>query len=333
MALTDITPITWSDGQDAINLNTDFETDISSWSAVNSATIAQSSSFSHSGSFALSFHGDGATADPGASCESEAIAEGQSYTGSAWIYDGLAWASGVGIQINWFDSSFAFISDSFDSIGSLSASTWTQVTVTGTAPSNAVYANLQVMALGTPASGSIFYIDEAELVGVSPLNDINFNTEVRDSYLLLLNPPACGLQRTTNLTLSNQTWTAVGFDTLLYDTLSDDTSPMFDSGSNTKITCRVDGWYECIASGQMTTPSAATQFTAALRINGTDYYFGDSQNTGSASQTLNVSVGNLLSMSSGDYIESVYYQISGASQTLNTTGAAPIFSIIRRRGL
>ena len=165
------------------------------------------------------------------------------------------------------------------------------------------------------------------------LTDANFNAEVRDAYLLLLNPPAVGLQRTTNLTLTNNTWTAVGFDTLLYDTLSDYTNPQFDSGANTKVTCRCDGWYECIGTCRITTPTGALILTAALRVNGSTYYFGGSQNCGSSVVTLNSTVSNLLPLSDTDYVEFVLWQNEGASQTVTATGITPLFSVTRRRGL
>ncbi|MGH7240492.1 MAG: hypothetical protein ACREHG_10590 [Candidatus Saccharimonadales bacterium] len=169
---------------------------------------------------------------------------------------------------------------------------------------------------------------------VADLTDTNFNTEIRDSYLLQLNPPACGLQRTTNLTLVTSTWTAVGFDTLLYDTLSDDTAVQWASGANSKITARCDGWYECVASARIVTPTSAMEFTAAFRINGTDTWFGGSQNCPSSPVTTqNVTVANLLQLSSGDYVELVLWQDAGSNNTVTATGLTPGFSMIRRRGI
>ena len=110
--------------------------------------------------------------------------------------------------------------------------------------------------------------------GSADLTDANLNAEVRDAYLLLLNPPAVGLQRTTNLTVATSTWTAVGFDTLLYDTLSDDTSTQWTSGANTRVTARCDGWYECVGTARCVTPGAAMFLTAAFRINGSTFLFG-----------------------------------------------------------
>jgi hypothetical protein len=168
---------------------------------------------------------------------------------------------------------------------------------------------------------------------VAELTDANFNAEIRDAYLLLLNPPAVGLQRTTNLTVVTSTWTAVGFDTLLYDTLSDDSSVQWTSGANTKVTVRCDGWYECVGIARVVTPGAAMFLTAAHRVNGATFYLGGSQSCGVPVTTLNATVGNLIRMVSGDYVEFVVWQNEGANQTITATGLTPLFSVTRRRGL
>jgi hypothetical protein len=168
--------------------------------------------------------------------------------------------------------------------------------------------------------------------GSADLTDANLNAEVRDAYLLLLNPPAVGLQRTTNLTLTNITWTAVGFDTLLYDTLSTDTSPQWSSGANTKVTAQSPGWYECIGTARCTTPTAAVILTAAMRVNGSVFYFGGSQNCGSPVVTLNATVSVLIKLATSDYVEFMLWQNAGASQTITATGLTPLFSVTRRRG-
>jgi hypothetical protein len=168
--------------------------------------------------------------------------------------------------------------------------------------------------------------------GSADLTDANLNAEIRDAYLLLLNPPAVGLQRTTNLTLVTSTWTAVGFDTLLYDTLSDDTAVQWTSGANTKVTVRCDGWYECIGTARCVTPTSAMVLTAAFRVNGATFYFGGSQNCGSSVVTLNSTVSNLIKLTSGDYVEFMLWQNAGASNTITATGLTPLFSVTRRRG-
>ena len=147
-----------------VNANQTFESGVSNWSAVNSATIAQSSTQAHAGTFSMSVHGTGAIANPGAQSEQDAIVPGKTYTASAWFYNASLWASGVQLQINWFDASHVFLSDSFASAGSLPAATWTQVTVTGAAaPANAAFANIEPTIGGTPAVGNIFFIDDATL--------------------------------------------------------------------------------------------------------------------------------------------------------------------------
>jgi hypothetical protein len=168
---------------------------------------------------------------------------------------------------------------------------------------------------------------------VAELTDANFNAEIRDSYLLLLNPPAVGLQRTTNLTVVTSTWTAVGFDSLLYDTLSDDSSVQWTSGANTKVTVRCDGWYEVGGTARCVTPGTSMILTAAFRVNGSLFYLGGSQNCGSSVVTLNSTATNIIRMVSGDYVEFMLWHNEGANQTITATGLTPFFSVTRRRGV
>lgn len=167
--------------------------------------------------------------------------------------------------------------------------------------------------------------------GVAGLTDTNFNTEIRDSYLLLLNPPALGLQRTSSQTIPNTTWTALSFDNLLYDTLVD-TFPQYDSGSPTKFTCQCDGWYELQAACFMS-PSTSSTLQGAFRVNGSTWYYGNFQFGEVAGRNTNINVGNLIQLSAGDYVEFVVWVNGGASENITVSGDTPIFSVIRRRGI
>jgi len=173
--------------------------------------------------------------------------------------------------------------------------------------------------------------------GTEDLTDVNLNTEIRDSYNLQLLPPSVSIRRTTTQTIATSTWTGIGFDTLEYDTLATDT-PQWASGSNTKLTCQVNGWYEIIGSGTYNSPSARGIFVSSVRLNGvtdsTHLYHGSSMCTnGTTFGTLDYSYKNLLALNSGDFIEFYVWQNSGANQTLNPDYYTPVFSMTRRRGL
>lgn len=160
-----------------LNANTGFESNVSNWTAESNATIARSTSQAHTGAASMSLHGDGTTANPQAEAEKDPVIPGVSYTATAWFFNTATWASGVLVQVNWYDAGNSFISSNNNSIGSLPANTWTQVSVTAAAPSNAAFGTITVRAQGTPAVGNIFFIDDATF---TPLQSFRFWGEVAE---------------------------------------------------------------------------------------------------------------------------------------------------------
>lgn len=336
MALTDIIPMTWSDGVDPINRNTDFEDDISDWTAINSATLSQSSSQVHAGSFSLSFHGTGAIATPGAISERCPVMPGVSYVGTSWFFNTIA-SSGVNVLINWYDSTNTFLSSNTSGTVSLPTSTWTQASVTATAPANATYASLQIQAVGTPAVGSIFFADDASLVGKSPLNDVVFNTEVRDSYALQLSPPSAQITNTAAQTFTAASWIQATMNTAVYDTLSDST-PQWASGTPNKLTCQLAGWYEINASMEFNNPTGFGFIISAVQkgatTSGSSLYGGSSVSTNNLTfGVLDVSVNVLVQLATGDDMYFMIYNSTGANVASLASGYTPFFSMTRRRGI
>lgn len=172
---------------------------------------------------------------------------------------------------------------------------------------------------------------------VADLTDANFNTELRDSYGLVLSPPSAGVYSSVNQTLTSVTWNAVTFDTLLHDTLVDDT-PQWASGTPGKLTCRLDGWYEVVASATTAMPTALGEILSAIRLGptttGTALYGGSSASTNGASfGFLDVCVNVLMRLSSGDDIYFMMYPSLGANINIVADGFSPIFTMTRRRGV
>src|SRR5229473_348981 len=108
-----------------LDANPFFETNVTNWTAANSATIAQSTTQAHTGTGSMSIHGNGTVASPQAGSEKDTVMPLRSYTATAWYYNPSVWASGVITQINWYDGSNNFISNNFTALGSLPAATWT----------------------------------------------------------------------------------------------------------------------------------------------------------------------------------------------------------------
>jgi hypothetical protein len=171
--------------------------------------------------------------------------------------------------------------------------------------------------------------------GAVDLTDSNFNTEVRNSYLLLLNPPTCQITRATNQVIAVGTyftaWVAVSFSTLIFDTEAP-ADPMFAIGSPTRITCKTAGWYECIAVAEETSLPATNVLTGALRVNGTTFYLGDT--IGLVGDTMHTHVKHLLPLAVNDYVE--FMVTHDSATTVNIIGGAPnpaTMTLSRRRGI
>lgn len=157
----------------ALNPNMSFQSGISGWAGNDNATIAQSSDFAFSSSingqpaFSLKVTPDGVTSFPGAAATRQAVTASATYTASCWLYSPAGWASGGSIGFLWFDSGGGFISFSSFSTTALPAATWTQTSVTVTAPSNAATGQLLVQLTGTPSHSAPFYVAEAAFVAGS----------------------------------------------------------------------------------------------------------------------------------------------------------------------
>lgn len=147
-----------------------------------------------------------------------------------------------------------------------------------------------------------------------------FNQEIRDNVSFLANPPACRVTNTAVQSVGNAAWTAMTFDTELFDTDS-----MHSTSSNTsRITATTAGLY--LFTGAIAwTANATGQRGCAFRKN------SSGTNNPTDSGSLYTAVTNttatytpaamLIKLAAADYVELVGYQSSGgplntADQTL-----------------
>lgn len=170
--------------------------------------------------------------------------------------------------------------------------------------------------------------------GVADLTDANFNTEIRDSYLLLLNPPSASVKRTSNQTITTGTVTPISFDTVNYDT-EDPSTPFWAVANPTRLTITTPGWYECIGSAEETAPATTAHIIqSGFRINGTNVFNSSSVATnGTTFGALDVCSNYLLPLNANDYVEFWVYTNKGSSITINQVFSTPAFSVTRRRGI
>ena len=175
----------------ALNANPTFEAGIASWTAQNSATLASSSAQAHSGTKSMSITPNGVASGPGGLSDQVPAVPGPLYTGTAWFWSASSWATGVNVQLNWYDSGHGYLSTTTPAAVPLSATTWTQATVAATAPASAAYVQLVVSASGTPGAGQVFFTDDAQLttVGVVTFSQpMTYDTGWRDIVNTIIVP-------------------------------------------------------------------------------------------------------------------------------------------------
>ena len=164
-----------------LNQNSMFSSVVAPWAAANSATLSQSTAWLLSGS-AL-FTGNGSTANPEMVSEvSIPVTGGLSYTGQATCYSPQGFAT-TKVIINWFDSTGTTTGSPAVSAATSVPSAFgfgTTISVVGTAPNAAAFAQVMVQMTGTPANTVQMYVDNAMLI-TTPLPAV-FN----GTYTLLL---------------------------------------------------------------------------------------------------------------------------------------------------
>lgn len=143
-----------------------FETSVASWTAT-SGTIERVTTKAKQGRGSCSFTANGG-ATPGFQSRHRFTARaGQVYHVSAWINAAQSLNDGVGIAINWYDSSGAFISTDA-TYRSPRVDTWEFWEDDFEAPANAVKATVGVACAGTPVNGSVLYADEVRITPLGP---------------------------------------------------------------------------------------------------------------------------------------------------------------------
>lgn len=162
----------------------------------------------------------------------------------------------------------------------------------------------------------------------------NFNTEIRDTYGLLINPPTCVVHRSSALSIPNGSgWTVVGWDSAAVCDTEDPATPMYSSAQNTRVTCQTPGWYNVVGALGLSAGAGSTvEMTAIIRVNGTAYFAGDSSKA-TPFNDLYVSPSDLISLSLGDYVEMLVTHVYASPLDLIVADHIPSLSLFRCRGI
>ena len=167
--------------------NPTFESGVTSWTAFNGATRAQSSTWARTGSFSMRITPDGVTAGPYVESEQRAVYPGFEWTGTAWFFNGIAWVSGVSANLEWYDAGHGYLSVTQGVTVPLPAGAPTQVTVRGRPPAAAAYVSMNVSVSGTPGAGVLFYVDDPSLAPTADLKILNGSVDYDDGLNNIVN--------------------------------------------------------------------------------------------------------------------------------------------------
>jgi hypothetical protein len=141
-----------------------FETGVSGWTPSGGTTsVVQSGAQAHTGQYSAQITVAGSPTSVNLTNNTLWPATvGLAYTGSAWIYC-AAGISNVRVAISWYTSGAVFISSANGPTVAIPAATWTQLTVSGTAPATTANAKIVPTLLSSPANGTVVWLDDLDI--------------------------------------------------------------------------------------------------------------------------------------------------------------------------
>lgn len=164
-----------------LNMNPTFTAGTAPWTVTGGA-LTQSATHVHGN---LPFSGlltpSGLASSSYIESEMVPVLQGHNYVATAWLYSGPGYAN-CAVNVNWYNSSSAFLSSTSGTVTSLAAGTWTQLLATSTTavPAGAYYATIVAAETGTPPSSATLWVSSATLQDVqdaplSSVTQINYN--------------------------------------------------------------------------------------------------------------------------------------------------------------
>lgn len=209
-------------GDQYLNLNPFFETNVDNWTAAGSATVAWSSAVLYPGATgSMKITPNGVASACGAGSELVTVTGGAAYTASAWMNSPGGYDN-AHVLINWYTSGDVFISTSTGLQYTLDAGVWTEFGERFIAPTNAAKAAVWVWQAGTPAASDVWYSWGVKLAPASAVNtlfrgftdEFTVQPEISDRSVAITGLDSVaklqGVKATTQLYSGVRTGTAIG---------------------------------------------------------------------------------------------------------------------------
>lgn len=153
----------------------DFETGVVGWTPT-SATFAQDATQFHAGTKSAKLVVTGTPVKASARPPLAAVTTGLRYTARGWFFATTSFA--VTLTIDWYNAGSVLIS-SLSTTVTISASTWTLVTVNGTAPALATQATYGPDLLSSPPTGRTIFVDDLDMGYSSDRPEVTYNQILR----------------------------------------------------------------------------------------------------------------------------------------------------------
>jgi hypothetical protein len=141
-----------------LNLNPDFETNASSWTAAG-GTLTRDTTQHNTGAASGKLVATGSVATSITS-EKEPITAGNTYKTDGYLRASIA--TTVNMNVTWYTAANAVVSTSTGSM-SVTANTWSHISNSFVAPATATQASIVLSLSGTPAAGVTLWVDDVTL--------------------------------------------------------------------------------------------------------------------------------------------------------------------------
>jgi hypothetical protein len=158
----------------------------------------------------------------------------------------------------------------------------------------------------------------------APVAAAQFNAQVSGLVAFQLGGPLAVLRTLTKQAIPNNTWTAVAWDTVDVDTHAG-----WAAANPTRYTASVPGWFEVDARADLAASTAAFR-SLLFQINGVN----DASSRMAKVQVppvggvdTSLTTSTCLYLNTGDYLEALVFQFSGAAITLDTADGVTLLTI------
>jgi hypothetical protein len=158
----------------------------------------------------------------------------------------------------------------------------------------------------------------------APVAAAQFNAQVSGLVAFQLGGPLAVLRTQTKQSIPNSSWTAIA-----WDTIDDDTHSGWAAANPSHYTAAVPGWYEVDARADIA--ASTTAFRSLLfQINGLNNAssrMAKVQVPPASGVDTSLTTSTCLYLNTGDYLEALVYQFSGAAITLDTADGVTLMTI------